>query len=1560
MQTKRLLRSAVFAFLPLLALRADATTYYWLGTGGDELASNGANWSLTSGGEPANAAPDDSSDIVVDANSGGQPMTWDLDVKVASWTQTGASVVTFLTGAYGLDSCPVHGELDKDGESHFLHVLGDVSLTAGSWTVPTQKNDSKACPYGSAGYDSKKGVYRLLVKTDGAFTLGADAKLDLQERGFYNFTSWGPFGESHGGAGCLGDTTFSNKPRVKPYGSIFEPVELGTASGYGNGAAGGGAVRLIVGGALTLDGVVDASAKQFATPTYTGNSAPGGSVWLTVGSLSGSGSILCDGAGVNTWYVVGSGGRIAVNLTGDGDFSSFIGTMQALPGASGMAACGTVYMETKAQGAEGAHKGVLKLAGRGAHPLRYYTTEIFEPGEYEFERIDISNGASLGICSNVTVKAGTIVGDGATSSISLLGGKLILPVDAELVNCQARVLADGSEIEGPTADGKDVVTIGDGGVLVVDSPLTLAGDLHVKSGGVVKHTKNASWNNGGSTLEPDSSRYLNSGNWPNSERYVKLELTVAGDMTVDAGGTVDAIEAGVNPAQAPHYEANKAGCYGGITPKAGSADRCFGSFRQPTDFGGAGVNMRSGGAIHLTVGGTLTVNGTVSAGMKEYGWTGGFHSSGGSVWIEAGKLLGSGRIAADGGKSESGTVNGTGGRVALWLTDAGSSSDDFEGTVDVRGCRNNKLEPNNSSGTIFWHLADGSEWLTTDNDGQPTEIGISAEMTDTIVRDVRLPANATLVIGQGATLTVRGDFTNAGALRAETGDADHAAGEIAFADASLVSTVSGVNAYQLLTCTTPGKTIRFAPGDDSEQRIEAGGKLTVLGDETGKVLLRSTVDGQQWRLNVVSGAASEVAFADVRDSDAQSLGGLALSAADSTDSGNNLNWTFSQIVVGETITWTGAAGDGSWASPGNWDLGRPPVDTDVIVISPSEGGTYPTLGETLTFNTLTVAAGATLNLAGYSINVTNSLCVAGTLVCAGNERIACSGEVDFADGAFTPANSTLALVGGLDQAVDFGGLSFNKIELSKSDGDVTFVSGVTAKDFTATATTFEKVVFAAGETYSFEAFTVQGALSGSPGFTFRSSAPGTAWKLEVKRLALVSGVDVADSDASASVQKIFDDAPAANAGGNVNWHFNGKTIRWIGAADGDFAEPSNWSDGIGPTADAQILLDADASFVLNADCSVRAILATGGTSLFQPGTARLTATETLTVASGATVSLNVPCTVGLGVSIESGGVLTHEATTKAAPALTNRLDLTVLGDMTVFAGGKVDVSEKGFVDKAKSEGNGLPGSAYASIGSNSGNNKGRTYGSVVAPTDPGTASGNSNENAGGGILRLDVHGTLTVDGEIRADGRRGPYGPTGGSIWITAGQLVGADTGLIQAAYSAQSYDGTGSGGRISICLSEGTFDTFLGAIRASGTTSADSTYSPGTVYLEPAGVPQYGGTLIVDGGYLANNSTATNRYVELPALCRGDDPSVFKDMTIVLRNNGSIRLTQDLTVEDVVIEAKKSTRPTIDVGDHVLTIRSRTHRRGRGWGVEGVDYGVVRGTGDVVWKEPGLCIIVR
>src|ERR1051325_6963128 len=140
--------------------------------------------------------------------------------------------------------------------------------------------------------------------------------------------------QSGGGAGYGGNggASSSNAPGGISYGSFTQPANLGSGggAGYGGvGGGGGGAIRLIVGGTATINGLISANGAN-ATNSRSGGGS-GGSIWITAGSFTGSGAISANGGlGEPIHGGGGGGGRIAIEY----GTNSFAGGITAY-GANG-------------------------------------------------------------------------------------------------------------------------------------------------------------------------------------------------------------------------------------------------------------------------------------------------------------------------------------------------------------------------------------------------------------------------------------------------------------------------------------------------------------------------------------------------------------------------------------------------------------------------------------------------------------------------------------------------------------------------------------------------------------------------------------------------------------------------------------------------------------------------------------------------------------------------------------------------------------------------------------------------------------------------------------------------------------------------------------------------------------------------------------------------------------------------------------------------------------------------------------------------------------------------
>lgn len=201
----------------------------------------------------------------------------------------------------------------------------------------------------------------------------------------------------------------------------------------------------------------------------------------------------------------------------------------------------------------------------------------------------------------------------------------------------------------------------------------------------------------------------------------------------------------------------------------------------------------------------------------------------------------------------------------------------------------------------------------------------------------------------------------------------------------------------------------------------------------------------------------------------------------------------------------------------------------------------------------------------------------------------------------------------------------------------------------------------------------------------------------------------------------------------------------------------------------------------------------GAATLQATGTIAVTGDSTL-VARGANKSGQVNGQwAGVGVTLEAANVI-------------------------VEAGSQISADAQGYTSPTGADGNGpgggwgnstvTAGGAYGGAGGDSFGPGGKPYGSADFPVDLGSAGGGTvsggQGGAGGGAIRLEVSGTLTLNGTIGANGGTGfnwnPGGGAGGSIWATVGTLAGtgsftANGGAGQGAYGM----GGGGGGRIAV-----------------------------------------------------------------------------------------------------------------------------------------------------------------
>jgi len=231
--------------------------------------------------------------------------------------------------------------------------------------------------------------------------------------------------------------------------------------------------------------------------------------------------------------------------------------------------------------------------------------------------------------------------------------------------------------------------VDNGGSFGAKTPVADAGmvDLEIRNGALVEPA------NDHLTL---SNLLIGANGLLRSEKTNAFELAVLNNATIDLVGALTCDARGFAPGNGPGagLSTNQAGSgagYGGAGGASafGAGGVTYGSAAHPVDLGsggGSGVGGTSsgsagGGAIRVSVGGTLTINGNLTAEGEDGIDDSAGGGAGGSIWVNANVIAGSGVIAADGGSGELYQGGGGGGgRIALY-----SKTNNFAGTVAAAG-----------------------------------------------------------------------------------------------------------------------------------------------------------------------------------------------------------------------------------------------------------------------------------------------------------------------------------------------------------------------------------------------------------------------------------------------------------------------------------------------------------------------------------------------------------------------------------------------------------------------------------------------------------------------------------------------------------------------------------------------------------------------------------------------------------------------------------------------------------------------------------------------------------
>ncbi len=216
------------------------------------------------------------------------------------------------------------------------------------------------------------------------------------------------------------------------------------------------------------------------------------------------------------------------------------------------------------------------------------------------------------------------------------------------------------------------------------------------------------WSNSFDTLMITTDMTINGGtlthlaNPSSGAALYRLKVDVGGNLTLAAGKQINADGKGYTQGKGPGAGTanNQGGTHGGEGYRAPAAAVCYGSVWEPETLGSGGggaVGRAGGGAVYLTVAGTATVNGTVSADGQVSTGNNGYGGAGGSVFLRAAQMAGTGTIRSNGSGTGHDASGGGGGRVAVIVTNDTS----FAGlTLTAFGLAAHG-ERNSAAGTVY-------------------------------------------------------------------------------------------------------------------------------------------------------------------------------------------------------------------------------------------------------------------------------------------------------------------------------------------------------------------------------------------------------------------------------------------------------------------------------------------------------------------------------------------------------------------------------------------------------------------------------------------------------------------------------------------------------------------------------------------------------------------------------------------------------------------------------------------------------------------------------------------
>ena len=1278
------------------------------------------------------------------------------------------------------------------------------------------------------------------VQVDSGSSINADSQGYLPNAG----PGGAPGGSSDGGSyGGVGGTGYGSGPAAPIYGSNTTPTDLGSGGSSRCcstiGGTGGGAVRLIVSGTLTDNGVISANGGN-VTGLQAGAGAAG-SIWVTTAGLAGSGVFAANGGAGGE--AAGGGGRIAVYY--NAPTSSFTGfTTSTSNGGS----CGTQCSSSSSTGAVGT-AGFFDTSSVNDNLMVDQDLTIPAGTTVTYSSITVQPNATLTIGGGSTVTiagaltvSGTVIAQSINNSAQVdgtwQGSGVSLHATSVLVNAGGSINADGQGYVGNAGPGGAPGGSSDGGSYgglggvgygsPAASPLygstTLPTDLG--SGGSSRCCSTIPGAGGGAlslivteTLTDNGTISSNGGDGTGlqvgggSGGTVAIQTgTMAGSGTITAQGGVGGEAGGGGGRIALYYNTNSGFNIALATAAGGTSSS-----------GNAGA---SGTVYALGAGTNLTVSfNTVLPANAGLTYTNVLVNNKGSLTLGSGTTMGAATVSVSG---------------AGTFTVGGGSTVSVSGAFSVTGNSNVVFQSINNAAQV------NSAWQG---------------------KGVTLKAGSVQVdAGSSINADGQGYLPNAGPGGAPGGSSDggsyggvggtgYGSGPAAPIYGSNTTPTDLGSGGSSRCCSTIGGT-----GGGAVRLIVSGtltdnGVISANGGNVTGLQAGAGAAGSIWV--TTAGLAGSGVFAANGGAGGEAAGGGGrIAVYYNAPTSSFTGFTTSTSNGGSCGTQcSSSSSTGAVGTAGFFDTSS--VNDNLMV---DQDLTIPA-GTTVTYNSITVQPGALLTIGGGStVTVAGAVTVSGTIVVQSINNSAQINNVWQGSGVTLNAASLVVNTGGSINADAQGYLANDGpggAPSNSSDGGS--YGGLGGIGYGSPA---------AGPIYgSTTAPTDLGSGGSSRCCSTIPGSGGGALTINVSGTLTDNGVISANGGAVVGLQA------GGGSGGSVYVKTAALTGSGAFTANGGAGGEAGGGGGrvaIYYDAPSSTFTGFAASTASGGACGANGTSCAGSTSGGNNGTAAFFDTsatynnvsvyQNFTVPAGASPTYN-SVTVQPGALLTIGGgatVTTTKALTVAGTVVAQSVNNTAqvdgvwagsgvtinAGSITINGTGSLNADAQGYVANAGPGGAPTGTSAGGSYGGLGGVGNGSApapvYGSKVLPVDLGSGSGSrccsTIPGSGGGDLFLNVSGTLTDDGVISANGGDGTGlqvgGGSGGSLSIHTPILSGS--GSIAANGGAGGEAG-GGGGRVALYFNSATGFNLTMATATGGSSSAGNGGAVGTVYIPGA-----------------------------------------------------------------------------------------------------------------------------